>query len=198
MDNEDLRAIDSLFGKLRDVEHRSPPRDPAAEAAIRDRIAAQPGAPYYMAQTIIVQEQALEAAQRRIEDLERQLAQRPASGGGFLSGLFGGGQRHHQPQPRPHAQGYGQPGYGRPPYPQQGYGHQAGPWGAPGMSRGGGFLAGAAQTAMGVAGGVLLGNAIMGMFDGNEAQAAEAPPEEPDMDTGADDGDFGDFGSDEF
>nr|MBX2856195.1 DUF2076 family protein [Paracoccaceae bacterium] len=53
----------------------------------------------------------------------------------------------------------------QPPVPQQ----------AP--SQGGGFLAGAAQTAMGVAGGVLLANAIGGMFDGGEAQAAEAPAE---------------------
>ena len=44
--------------------------------------------------------------------------------------------------------------------------------------RGGGFLAGAAQTAMGVAGGVLLGNAIAGMFGGSEAQAAESAPAE--------------------
>ena len=40
----------------------------------------QPGAPYYMAQTILVQEQALEAAQDRINEVERQLADR-----GFLS-----------------------------------------------------------------------------------------------------------------
>ena len=50
---------------------------------------------------------------------------------------------------------------------------------------GGGFLAGAAQTAMGVAGGMLLTNAVMGMMGGNEAQAAEpqqeAPEEEMDM-----------------
>jgi uncharacterized protein len=47
---------------------------------------------------------------------------------------------------------------------------------------GGGFLAGAAQTAMGVAGGVLLGNAIAGMLGGHEAKAAE-----PATDKGAED-----------
>ena len=45
------------------------------------------------------------------------------------------------------------------------------PQGAPG-----GFLAGAGQTAMGVAGGVLMANAVAGMF-GGEAEAAEAPAE---------------------
>ncbi|MEI5682665.1 DUF2076 domain-containing protein [Mesorhizobium sp. CGMCC 1.15528] len=52
------------------------------------------------------------------------------------------------------------------------------------------------QTAMGVAGGVLLGSAIAGMFGGNEAQAAETneEPQADNVDTGFDDGgDFGDF-----
>lgn len=50
---------------------------------------------------------------------------------------------------------------------------------------GGGFLAGAAQTAMGVAGGMLLGSAIAGMFQGDQAQAAEpaaTPADEPPAD----------------
>jgi len=43
-----------------------------------------------MAQTILVQEQALGAAQDGIGELEHLLANRPAASG-FLSGLFGGG-----------------------------------------------------------------------------------------------------------
>ncbi|WP_139043988.1 DUF2076 family protein, partial [Allomesorhizobium alhagi] len=65
---------------------------------------------------------------------------------------------------------------------------------------GGGFLAGAAQTAMGVAGGVLLGNAIAGMFGGNQAQAAE-PAETADNEAAPDEAGFdegGDFGDIEF
>ncbi|TIS75353.1 MAG: DUF2076 domain-containing protein [Mesorhizobium sp.] len=68
---------------------------------------------------------------------------------------------------------------------------------------GGGFLAGAAQTAMGVAGGVLLSNAITGMFGGSEAQATEPAASQPDEaaadpagDAGSDGG--GDFGDIEF
>lgn len=59
------------------------------------------------------------------------------------------------------------------------------------MPRGGGFLAGAAQTAMGVAGGVLLGNAIAGMFGGSEAQAAQPDAAEQDAPAPAEDMDFG-------
>jgi hypothetical protein len=72
MDDRDGRAIEELFGKLSAVERQSAPRDPQAERYIRERIAAQPAAPYYMAQTIIVQEQALAAAQERIEELEQR------------------------------------------------------------------------------------------------------------------------------
>jgi uncharacterized protein len=79
MDHQDRQAIEGLFDKLAEVERRSAPRDSEADAFISSRIAAQPGAPYFMAQTIVVQEQALDAAQTRITDLERQLASRPAS-----------------------------------------------------------------------------------------------------------------------
>jgi len=156
MDNNDRRAIAGLFDKLSQVERQMPDRDPEAERFIGDAIARQPGAPYYMAQTVVVQEHALNTAQTRIEQLEAELseARSTSQGGGFLSGLFGGGATPRRPAP---------------PARQM-------PQGAPG-----GFLAGAAQTAMGVAGGMLLANAVAGMFAG-EAQAAEAPAEpEPDM-----------------
>ncbi|MER9233623.1 DUF2076 family protein [Mesorhizobium sp. M0622] len=147
-------------------------------------MARQSGAPYYMAQTIVVQEQALNAAQARIEELEEQ-ARQPA-GGGPLSGFFGrSGGRRSGSVPR----------VGRTASAAAG-----GPQDNP-QRAGGGFLAGAAQTAMGVAGGVLLGNAIAGMFGGNEAQAAEQPAPQPDEagqpdDAGSDNG--GDFGDMEF
>ncbi|MAM74177.1 DUF2076 domain-containing protein [uncultured Tistrella sp.] len=197
MDAQDRKAIDDLFAKLGQVERSAGARDAEAEQFIRQRVDAQPGSPYYMAQTIVIQEHALNAAQARIQELEQQLASRPASGGGFLSGLFGGGSRQApQPQPR---QAYAQQGYGQQ---QPGYGQQPGgaPWGAQPQRSGGGFLAGAAQTAMGVAGGVVLGNMIAGMLAPDEAMAAatEAMPEEldPAADMMADDGgDF--FGGDE-
>ncbi|MDQ4136016.1 MAG: DUF2076 domain-containing protein [Pseudomonadota bacterium] len=183
MDYQDRQAIESLFAKLNEVERQSGPRDAEAEAFIRSRAAAQPGAPYYMAQTIVMQEQALYAAQARIADLEHQLASRPAGGGGFLSSLFGGGQP--QPAPRP------QPMPGMPPHMAPGMNQMA-----PG--RGGGFLAGAAQTAMGVAGGMLLGNMLADAFGGDDAKGGEAGGAEPQQAAAEDIGDSGDdFGFDE-
>jgi hypothetical protein len=89
MNPHERQIIDDLFDKLREVEQQSDPREPIAEAHIRSRVQQQPGVPYYMAQTILMQEQALQTAQARITELEDEVARRPA-GGGFLSGLFGG------------------------------------------------------------------------------------------------------------
>lgn len=186
IDANDRQAIDDLFAKLVDAERQTGPRDAEAEALIRQKLAAQPAAPYYMAQTIVVQEYALRSAQERIEQLERELAERPATGG-FLSGLFGGGRT--QPAPRPPV---GAPGYGQQPPLQPN---------APAPGRGGGFLAGAAQTAMGVAGGVLLGNLIAGMFTSNEAAAATptAATEgaSPANDAAVEEGGYDDLGSED-
>ena len=52
-------------------------------------------------------------------------------------------------------------------------------------AQGGGFMAGAMQTAVGVAGGMLLANAVGGLFAGDAeaapAEAAAAPEAAPEM-----------------
>jgi hypothetical protein len=148
MDYRDREAIEGLFIRLKEVEGRIP-RDREAEGLIREKIAEHPASTYYMAQTIIVQQQALEVAEARIAELEGGRARR-------------GPQRGYDPGPQP--------------------------WGAP--VYGGGFLAGAAQTALGVAGGVLLGSMIAGAFAG-DAEAAEADQGNADQDGGDGGGDFG-------
>jgi uncharacterized protein len=187
MDHQDRQAIEQLFGKLAQVEGQSSAPDGQAAEFIRLQVARQPNAPYYMAQTIVVQEQALSAAHGRIQQLEQELASRPSGGGGFLSGLFGGGQSQARQQRY---------------QPMQGMAPHMAPPGMGGMAPGrggGGFLAGAAQTAMGVAGGVLLGNMIAGAFSGgDEAKAGEASQAEPQQAAADDAGDAGgDFGFDD-
>ncbi|PWV64497.1 DUF2076 domain-containing protein [Plasticicumulans acidivorans] len=158
MDVNEKAMIDDLFSRLQQAETKTGPRDAQAEGAIREALAKQPAAPYYMAQAMLVQEHALKQLNERVRQLETEMANRPAGGGGFLSGLFGGGQQQQampsrmQPQPGPFQQ-------------------------APRSS----FLGGALQTAAGVAGGMLLGHALMGMFSdvfgdaGSEAVAAAVP-----------------------
>ena len=55
----------------------------------------------------------------------------------------------------------------------------------PQQRAGGGFLAGAMQTAMGVAGGLLVGNALMSLFTPDAAAAAEPAAAEPMADDAA-------------
>ena len=73
---EDRRAIEGLFDRLAEAEQRAPERDREAEELIRAEVGRLPNAPYYMAQTIVVQQQGLEAADAKIRELEAQLARR--------------------------------------------------------------------------------------------------------------------------
>jgi hypothetical protein len=204
MDQRERQVIDELFGKLRQVEGQAGQRDAEAEAYIRQQVTTLPAAPYYMAQAILVQEQALASTQARVQELERQLAERPAGGGGgFLSGLFGGGQGQTSPAPRrpmvPPQHQTIPPQYMQ--QPGMGGGMGGSPWG--GRPAGGGFLAGAMQTAMGVAGGVLIASAISSAFDTGTAEAADLAQDaglggatEPEPDASTQDAAFEDAGAD--
>jgi hypothetical protein len=162
VDGNDRQVIEGLFDKLRQVDSQAPARDAEAERLIRQQIESLPAAPYYMAQAIVVQEQALASLHQRIQELERQATEQPAGGGGFLSGLFGTGSR----QPAPPAR-VAPPAYAQQAAPQRG------PWGGGG---GGGFMAGAMQTALGVAGGMLIADALASAFGAGAAEAAALPP----------------------
>jgi len=159
-----------------------PPIDRDADAFIAQQFQQYPDARYRITQTALVQEGALAESQNQIRRLQWELEQarhamqnqpqQSAQQKGFFSSLFGGGAS--QPQ-RPQG-GMPQGGYGQ----QQGYGQAFQPTSAPpqpqyppnyqpGMfQRGGGsgFLGSALTTAAGVAGGMVVGNALMGAFSG--------------------------------
>ena len=145
-----------------------PPIDPEADALLGALFQRYPEARYRLAQFAFVHEHALAAAQARIQQLEAQLRQpAPAPAhGGFFSGLFGGGRPAPPPGPPPGGYAPGYPG-------------GAAPLGT--LPRAGsGFLGSALTTAAGVAGGMVLGNALMNMFSsGPGATAAELPAGDP-------------------
>ncbi|KAA5970189.1 DUF2076 domain-containing protein [Pantoea sp. M_9] len=151
MQNQEQQLIENLFSRLKQAGEQSGPRDAGAEQLIRQHLQNQPDAPYYMAQAILIQEAALKKLNARITELENNQAQQqaPQQSGGFLSGLFGGGSRQQQPQQQ-------QSGWNSPPpqYAQQ----PAAP------ARGTGFLGGALQTAVGVAGGVVMADMLTSLF----------------------------------
>ena len=112
MQSEEQRLIDGLFSRLKEAEAHSASRDASAEERIAQHVSAQPAAPYYMAQTILIQEAAIKQLNDRIQALESQVSQLQAakpSSGGFLSGLFGGGGSSRGSDPIPGAEQYGRP-----------------------------------------------------------------------------------------
>lgn len=164
MQNEEQQLIDNLFSRLKQAETQSGARDAGAEQLIKQHLQNQPGAPYYMSQAILIQEAALKKLNAQVADLENRLAQAQQqqapqqSSGGFLSSLFGGGSRPAAPQ-QPQ-----QPAWNSAPQqPQQQYAPPQQQYAAP-PARGTGFLGGALQTAVGVAGGVVMADMLTSMF----------------------------------
>lgn len=181
MNSDEQTLIDGLFTRLQQAEKDSGPRDAPAQERIKEHVTAQPAAPYYMAQAILVQEAAIKRLDEQNKKLQADLAQAQAQlqsqpapaqsgGGGFLSSIFGSGSRDSAP-PATSGGGWREPApaprYAAPPPPQQGY---AQPQQAPGAPAGGGFMRGALQTAAGVAGGVMLAEGISSLFQHNQPQ----------------------------
>jgi len=189
MTPQEKDLITQLLDRLKQVPAQ--PKDEEAEALIKAGMAAQPDAPYLLIQTALIQNMALDNAQSRITDLERQLADakqaaaaKPTS---FLGGLLGRDTPPAQPQPAaptglpaaPPAPGapWGQRPLAAGP---QGFGQ---PMGGPGMggpgmggpgSGAGSFMRTAAAAAVGVAGGALLYQGISSMFGGHGTSPANA------------------------
>lgn len=170
MQYDEQQLINGLFQRLKQAEQQNGQRDAQAERQIAELVKQQPAAPYYMAQSMLIQEAALKRLQTRVQELENQLAQQqsqqPSGGGSFLSGLFGGNRN----QPVQPAQNWGAPPVQQP---QQ----YASP--APTASRGSGFMAGALQTAAGVAGGVVIADMLTSMFHHAQPQEIVNIIEEP-------------------
>jgi uncharacterized protein len=180
MTPEERQMLDGLFQRIN--ANGAQPRDAQAESFINDAVRAAPFAPYVLAQTVLIQQHALEAAAHRIAELEaaaHEAAEQQQGQGSFLGNLgksiFGGGAPSAPPRPvgyDPNAYPRGpaapQQGYAPPPPPQYAA-PRPGPWGgAPAApSGGGGFLQNAMSTAAGVAGGVALGNLLGGLFGGH-------------------------------
>jgi hypothetical protein len=184
MTPQERDLIIALLNRLKQAAGQ--PKDPEAEALIRQAIAEQPDAPYLLVQTVLIQDMALADAQRRIAELERQLAE-ARSGAGQQSSSFLGGARGSVPSaggpwgrpaappaaaPRgPWTQSGGQP-TGQPAdqpvsgQPMTGQPMTGQPMmqalGAPGATSG--FLRSAATTAAGIAGGALLFQGIQSLF----------------------------------
>lgn len=185
---EERQLIGDLFDRMRETGLSE--KDREAEAFINQSMRATQDASYKLVQSVLIQEQALQEAGYRIEELEARVREledhvaqsQPAQskGGGFLGGLFGGskqaaggtptsvpvtGQRYQQQAPQ---QPMGTP------WSQQQPPMQQGGFGQPPQRAGGGFMKTAAATAAGVAGGMLAAGAIRDMMGGGSGSAQAA------------------------
>lgn len=149
-------------------------KDPEAEQMLFETLGRDPDALYKLAQTVLVQNYALNQAKAQIQQLQQQAApppQQPARATSFLGSLLG----HREPSAPPAPQAYppSQPQYQ--PVPQ---GYQQGPmYEAPPQyaapypppqqpSAGGSFLRSAATTAAGVAAGAVAFEGIESLMHG--------------------------------
>ena len=158
MTPEERQRVDELFERLSSLE--TSPRDRDAEGAIASGLRRAPNATYALVQTVLVQDEALRAAEARIAELEQQNgAARP---GAFDAGaprsfldsmrdsFFGSSApRGSVPSVRPGASAPMWNGAQEPPRAASG---------------GGSFLGTAAAAAAGVIGGSLLINSLRGMM----------------------------------
>lgn len=153
MTPEERKMLEDLADKIQKTQ--APPPDAEAEDFIRKNIGSRPDALYLMTQTVLIQNMALEQAQKQIHELQQHAA--PPAGMAFGTSSAGTAPRG--------GGAYTQSRYSSaaPPPPPPQY---AAPSPAPPSPSGGtgSFLRGAAQTAAGVAAGALAFEAVSSLF----------------------------------
>ncbi|CAL4042645.1 DUF2076 domain-containing protein [Buchnera aphidicola] len=168
MEQKEKILIEDLFNRLEDVEKKSSVRDVLAEKLIQELLVKQNNAPYYMTQIILVQEEAIKKLNERINQLESEILltkdkEKKNSTTSFLSGLFGSNHSTSAPNNIKNTWGNssGKQDYNSLPVNNI-------PSGNIGTNNSSGhissFLGSALQTATGVAGGMIMGNMLMNLF----------------------------------
>jgi hypothetical protein len=130
-------------------------KDDSAESLLRDGLGRNPDALYMLAQTVLVQNIALEQAKQQMMSMQ-QAPPPPAKATSFLGSLLG----HHDPQPPPQQQ------YQTVQYAQQQPGNYPGGNYQPAPSGQPSFLRSAATTAAGVAAGALAFQGVESLLHG--------------------------------
>jgi hypothetical protein len=156
-------------------------KDPEAEQFLTQSLSRNPDALYILAQTVLVQQFALDNAKKQLDETKQQLeqaqqqAQQPVKHTSFLGSLLGNDEPQ-RPAPPPPPPQYSQPQYQpvqnyNPPPPQYGQPQYAQPVYAqpsflPGGSGGSGFLGSALRTAGIVGAGALAFEGVEGLMHG--------------------------------
>lgn len=173
MNAEERTLIAGLFDRMRGMQGIEKDRE-AADLISREATA-NPDAVYLLTQSVLVQEQALQKAHARIQELETTSATPQAPTPNLASTRkspgFGQSVGGSVPSTGSRSPGFAPGTANAGPTP----GHAPAANRGQGVgSQGGGFMAQAMTTAAGVAGGMLLASGISSMFSGGEATAAPA------------------------
>lgn len=178
MTPQEEQLLNSLVDRLNQTPLQE--KDPDAEALLNQRLAGNPDALYMLAQTVLVQNIALDQARGQVNQLQQQVQQfqqqhpQPAHTTSFLGRLLGERDDQSSPQQQQQAPApayqpvppqyaspsqpypqYGSPQYGQPQYQQ-----------APYVVGQPSFLRGAMQTAAGVAAGALAFEGVESILHG--------------------------------
>ncbi len=174
MTPQESTMLNDLVRKIQQTQ--LPEKDDEAERYLQDTLGRNPDALYVLAQTVLVQNIAIERAQAQVNQLQEQVQQaqqaqaQPAHSTSFLGSLLG---RHDPPPPPPppmpqRAVVAAPPSQYYPPAPAYPPNYAAAPpVGAPPPSGGGSsFLRSAATTAAGVAAGALAFEGVESLLHG--------------------------------
>jgi len=168
---QEEQLLNSLIDRLNQTSLQE--KDPDAEALLKERLAGNPDSLYMLAQTVLVQNIALDQARAQMNQLQQQLQQHPAHTTSFLGRLLG--DRDEQTQPMQQSapaslQQASAPGYQQVPsqYASQGTQYPYPPYGGQQYAPAGqsSFLSGALQTAAGVAAGALVFEGVESILHG--------------------------------
>lgn len=155
MTPQEEQLLNSLVQRVNQTQLQE--KDPDAEALLNRELGPNPDALYVLAQTVLVQNIALEQAKAQVAQLQ-QARQQPARATSFLGSLLG----HRDPEPPQQAYVPPQP---PPAYTQPQYQQPQPPY-VPVQTAQPSFLRGAMQTAAGVAAGALAFEGVESILHG--------------------------------
>ncbi|WP_343128733.1 DUF2076 domain-containing protein [Buchnera aphidicola (Kurisakia onigurumii)] len=170
--------LENLFDRLKDTEKQFPDRNKEAEDLINNFLKQYPNSPYYIIQTVLVQESVINNLNDKVIKLEKDIKNmnKNIKKPGFLSNFFkkcSGGDKDNS-TPKSFIRGSSDLNDSRksnPNYnmnntnPNYNYSNPNNSVSGGGVSS---FLGNVAQTAAGVAGGVVLGNIISNAFQSDK------------------------------
>ncbi|CAL4042429.1 Putative uncharacterized protein Yba2 [Buchnera aphidicola (Tetraneura ulmi)] len=178
MKTEEKILIESLFSRLLEVEKKSSKRDQSAEELIDSLIEKQKNAPYYLIQTVLVQETVLKKLNVEINELKKEITNfkekvvEKDKKTSFLSGFFKNNKNKNSNFNSLKKSNTIPKEYVNNNIPSN---DSVGSTATSGFSSSNNntFLGNALQTAVGVAGGMVVGNMLTNMFQNNKNPVEE-------------------------